>query len=108
LEIIKQGEQKSKLLANIDFFRSIINSYNFSQTTGLKILNSHSAIQPLIIGDNAKALKIGKTLFEQGFYVGAIRSPTVPKGTERLRITLNANHTHNQIEQLLTCIKNAI
>jgi 8-amino-7-oxononanoate synthase len=108
LDLIKQGGQKAKLLSNINFFRSITNSYNFFQTTGLKFLNSNSAIQPLIIGNNKKALKIGKILFNQGFYVSAIRSPTVPKGTERLRITLNANHTHNQIEQLLTCIKNAI
>ncbi len=102
LELIKQGEQKAKLLAHIDFFR------NFSQAIGLPISASKSAIQPLIIGDSEKALKISQTLFEQGFYVSAIRPPTVPKGTERLRITLNANHTQSQIEQLLVHIKNAL
>jgi 8-amino-7-oxononanoate synthase len=108
LDLIKQGEQQAKLLANIDFFRSVSDSLNFSTALGLPISNSHSAIQPLIIGDSKKALKISQTLFEQGFYVGAIRPPTVPKGTERLRITLNANHTQSQIEQLLACIKNAL
>ena len=102
LDLIKQGEQKAKLLANIDFFR------NFSQAIGLPISPSNSAIQPLIIGDSEKALKISQKLFDQGFYVSAIRAPTVPKGTERLRITLSANHTQNQIEQLLVQIKNAL
>jgi 8-amino-7-oxononanoate synthase len=102
LELIKQGEQKSKLLTNIDFFR------NFSTALGLPIEPSNSAIQPLIIGDNEKALKISQKLFNQGFYISAIRAPTVPKGTERLRITLSANHTQSQIEQLLVQIKNAL
>ena len=102
LDLIKQGEQKAKLLANIDFFR------NFSQAIGLPISPSNSAIQPLIIGDSEKALGISKKLFDQGFYVSAIRAPTVPKGTERLRITLSANHTQSQIEQLLVQIKNAL
>ena len=102
LELIKKGEQKTKLLTNIDFFR------NFSSAINLPISDSRSAIQPLIIGNSEKVLDISQTLFEQGFYVSAIRPPTVPKGTERLRITLNANHTQNQIEQLLTQIKHAL
>lgn len=108
LDLIQQGGQQAKLLANIDFFRSIADSLNFSQAIGLPISPSNSAIQPLIVGDSEKALSISQKLFEQGFYVSAIRAPTVPKGTERLRITLNANHTQNQIEQLLACIKNAL
>ena len=102
LNLIKQGEQKAKLLANIDFFR------NFSQAIDLPISPSSSAIQPLIVGDSEKALSISQKLFDQGFYVSAIRTPTVPKGTERLRITISANHTQNQIEQLLVQIKNAL
>jgi 8-amino-7-oxononanoate synthase len=102
LDLIKQGEQKAKLLTNIDFFR------NFSQAIDLPFSPSNSAIQPLIIGDSEKALSISQKLFDQGFYVSAIRMPTVPKGTERLRITLNANHTLSQIEQLLVQIKNAL
>lgn len=102
LDLIKQGEQKAKLLTNIDFFRS------FSSALGLPISKSNSAIQPLIIGDSEKALSISQKLFDQGFYVSAIRAPTVPKGTERLRVTLSANHTQSQIEQLLTQIKHAL
>lgn len=102
LELIKAGEQKAKLLVNIDFFQK------FSQSLGLPILKSDSAIQPLIIGNNERALKISQILFKQGFYVGAIRTPTVAKGTERLRITLSAKHTQKQIEQLLTQVKYAL
>lgn len=108
LELIKKGEQKAKLLANIDFFRSAVDSLNFSTTLNLPIKPSSSAIQPLIIGESEKALKISRQLFELGFYVGAIRPPTVPKGSARLRITLNADHTQSQIEQLLTHLNNAL
>ncbi|MCH9645156.1 MAG: 8-amino-7-oxononanoate synthase [Proteobacteria bacterium] len=102
LELIKKGEINAKLQANIQFFR------NFSSALNLPIEPSSSAIQPLIIGESKTALKISQTLFNQGFYVSAIREPTVPKNTARLRITLSANHTQTQIEQLLTQVKHAL
>ncbi|MDC9715337.1 MAG: 8-amino-7-oxononanoate synthase [Gammaproteobacteria bacterium] len=102
LRLIKQGEQQAQLHSNIAFFQK------FSQALSLPIAQSSSAIQPLIIGDNEATLKIAQTLLKNGFLVGAIRAPTVLKGTERLRITLSAKHTQGQIEQLLTHIKNAL
>ncbi len=102
LELIKQGEQNEKLLSNISFFKQ------FSAALDLPIKTSNSAIQPLIIGENDKALTLSKRLLEAGLHAQAIRPPTVPKGTARLRITLSANHTHSQIEQLLTQIKHAL
>ncbi len=102
LELIKEGEQKAKLITNINFFQ------NFSTALGLPIEKSNSAIQPLIIGESEKALNISKKLFDQGFYVSAIRPPTVPKNTARLRMTLSAEHTQDQIEQLLVAVKNAL
>ena len=102
LELVKCGEQRAKLMTNIDFFQQ------YSSALELPIAQSPSAIQPLMIGDSAKALSISQALLDQGFYVGAIRTPTVPKGTERLRITLNAGHTQGQIEQLLNQIKHAL
>lgn len=68
---------------------------------GIKIQNSQSAIQPLIIGSDKKAIKLSEALFEKGILVTAIRPPTVPEGTSRLRITLSARHTSEQIEHLL-------
>jgi 8-amino-7-oxononanoate synthase len=102
LEIVKQGERSAKLLNNIDFFKRCSTALN------LPIQASDSAIQPLILGGSEKALKLSEKLFQSGFYVRAIRPPTVPKNTARLRITLSANHTQNQIEQLLTHIKYAL
>ena len=96
LELIKSNEQKTKLLANIDYFR------NFAKSLGLNFENSESAIQPMIIGESGKTLEISKKLFDAGFYVSAIRPPTVPPNTARLRFTLCANHSFEQIELLLT------
>ncbi len=108
LELIKLGEQKAKLLANIDFFRSVANSLNFAQSLGLDFETSVSAIQPLMIGDSEKALDLSKKLFDSGYYVSAIRPPTVPPNTARLRFTLCANHSFEQIEALLTKVKNVM
>ncbi len=67
----------------------------------LQLMSSSSAIQPLLIGDEQKALAISRALQEKGFWVVAIRPPTVPVGTSRLRITLSAEHQTRDIDQLL-------
>src|SRR5690348_5797979 len=59
-----------------------------------------SAIFPWIAGDEQAALRLSRSLYEQGFFVPAIRYPTVAKGTARLRITLTAAHEDAQIEAL--------
>lgn len=100
LSIIKTGIQQQRLTNNIKYFKEISKQY------GLNFLNSDTAIQPLIVGDNNKTMCLQKTLQNNGFLVGAIRTPTVPKNTARLRITLNTNHTQSQIEQLLSYLKN--
>ena len=68
---------------------------------GLPLLASDSAIQPLPVGDAAAALALSERLRQQGLLIGAIRPPTVPAGTSRLRITLSAAHTDAQVDQLL-------
>jgi len=102
LELIKLGEQKAKLLTNIDYFR------NFAKSLDLNFEQSESAIQPMIIGESDKALEFSKKLFEMGFFVSAIRPPTVPPNTARLRFTLCANHSFLQIEALLERVKNVM
>jgi 8-amino-7-oxononanoate synthase len=62
---------------------------------------SDTAIQPLLIGDNRQALELSEGLRERGIWVAAIRPPTVPQGTARLRITLSAAHTESDVEQLM-------
>ncbi len=68
---------------------------------GLSLMPSASAIQPLVIGDNQKAVQISDDLFERGYHVAAIRPPTVPAGSARLRITLSADHSDDQVRGLL-------
>ncbi|HFD91710.1 MAG TPA: aminotransferase class I/II-fold pyridoxal phosphate-dependent enzyme, partial [Gammaproteobacteria bacterium] len=58
-------------------------------------------IVPLILGDNQRALAVSRALEERGILVTAIRPPTVPAGSARLRITLSANHTPDQVDHLL-------
>ena len=71
---------------------------------GWRVLPSDSAIQPLIIGDNAQAMQLSAALFEAGFWVPAIRPPTVPKGTARLRVSLSAAHRQADLAALLAAL----
>jgi 8-amino-7-oxononanoate synthase len=61
---------------------------------------SHTAIQPIVIGANDEALRVASRLHEQGLWVPAIRPPTVAPGTSRLRVTLCAAHTENEVARL--------
>src|SRR3569623_2360095 len=65
-----------------------------------RFLPSDTAIQPLIIGSNEEALQAAAALDEQGIWVPAIRPPTVPAGTARLRIPLSASHTLQDVDAL--------
>lgn len=68
---------------------------------GLPLIASNSAIQPLVIGDSHQTVGISNALFEQGFLISAIRPPTVPQGSARLRVTLSALHEEQHIDRLL-------
>jgi 8-amino-7-oxononanoate synthase len=61
-------------------------------------------IVPVVIGDASETRSLGERLFERGFLVGAIRPPTVPEGTSRLRLTVSASHTHAHIDALADLI----
>jgi len=65
---------------------------------------SDTAIQPLMVGSSEGALQLSELLKEKGLLVTAIRPPTVPKGTARLRITLSAAHTESHLHQLLQAL----
>lgn len=67
-------------------------------------LPSATAIQPLIIGPNEDALRVADALYEDGLWVPAIRPPTVPVGTARLRVTLSAAHTTEDVAQLASAL----
>jgi 8-amino-7-oxononanoate synthase len=61
---------------------------------------SDTPIQPLLVGSNEDAVKLSAGLFARGIWVPAIRPPTVPQGTARLRISLSAAHSMDDLEQL--------
>jgi 8-amino-7-oxononanoate synthase len=65
---------------------------------------SHTPIQPIIIGSNDEALRASASLQANGILVPAIRPPTVAPGTARLRVTLSAAHTHEQVAQLAAAL----
>ena len=73
-----------------------------------ELLPSRTAIQALVIGDNAQTLQIANRLLDQGFWVPAIRPPTVPAGSARLRVSLSAAHTPTQIDGLLQALRSAV
>jgi len=66
---------------------------------------SPTPVQPLILGGNAEALEMAAALRERGLWVPAIRPPTVPVGTARLRITLSAAHTEAEVDRLLDALR---
>ena len=75
-----------------------------AQQIGLTLMDSQTPIQPILFGDDQRVVESAATLREQGFMVGAIRPPTVPVGQGRLRITLCANHTEQQVDALVDAL----
>jgi len=75
---------------------------------GLELMASDSPIQPMLIGDSQAALDVAASLQRQGFLVVAMRPPTVPAGTSRLRITLSAAHKATQLDALLDAVAVAV
>ena len=71
---------------------------------GLPLMPSETPIQPLVVGDAGRALRWSSALAEHGILVTAIRPPTVPQGSARLRITFSATHTAAHVDQLLDAL----
>lgn len=74
------------------------------QALGLTLLESATAIQPLVVGESASAVRLANRLRERGCWVTAIRPPTVPDGTARLRLTLTAAHSEQDLNDLLQAL----
>ena len=94
-----EPERHQHLQRVISYFCEAISHLKFN------ILPSTTAIQPLIIGDSEKVLALSQALFDAGLLVSAIRPPTVPTGSARLRITLTAAHSFAQIDQLIDVLR---
>lgn len=78
-----------------------------AERLGYKLMASRTPIQPIMVGENHAALALSQTLEQQGVLVTAIRPPTVPDGQARLRVTLSAAHTRENVDQLLQALSRA-
>lgn len=103
LKVVQQGDVlRERLTENIQRFR--LGATQLS----LKLADSNSAIQPLIVGENQRTLDLASQLRDRGFWLTAIRPPTVPPGSARLRITLTSAHTSDDIDALLEALYDAV
>lgn len=98
LALIEQGEERNILQENISNF------IRLAKQRGIPLLPSNSAIQPIIVGCPIKAVAYSQQLAKLGLWVSAIRTPTVPKNTDRLRITLSALHKEQDIHALVDAL----
>jgi 8-amino-7-oxononanoate synthase len=99
LAIIRsEPERRERLFARIRRFRA------GAVHLPWRALPSETAIQPLIVGENAEVLRVSEALWQRGLWVPAIRPPTVPRGSARLRITLSAAHTDADVDALLAAL----
>lgn len=96
------AERVQNLRDNVKFFCDAL------LHEGVNVVQSPSAIVPIVIGDEACALKISAALQDAGILIPAIRYPTVAKGQARLRASLMATHTHEQLQAAATVIAQAV
>ncbi len=95
LDIVEtQPHRRRKLLAQAERFRQQL------VEAGLDTRDSASQIIPILVGEAAEALRISRQLTDEGFYIPAIRPPTVPPGTSRLRISLCSGYDPQQMDRL--------
>ena len=100
--VIAEDWRRDKLTKLADRFRL------GAEQLGLQLMASASPIQPIVIGDSQQAVDISNALLQAGFLVSAIRPPTVPQGSARLRVTLSALHEEQQVDRLLDALYKAI
>lgn len=94
----EEGWRREQLRERVARFRS------GAAELGLPLMESLTPIQPLLVGDSAKAVALSRALEERGLLISAIRPPTVPRGGARLRITFSAAHGEAQVDRLLDAL----
>lgn len=99
--------RRQALKQRIEQFRHGV-STRLAHDTGACLIDSPTPIQPLVLGGNARTMALAQSLDRLGILVGAIRPPTVPADTARLRITLSAAHGSDDIEALISALGNAL
>jgi len=103
IKSIKTADDKrDKLNANIALFRQLVKTHNIA------VMESNTAIQPIVLGCAEQTLQAADKLKQQGIWLTAIRPPTVAHNTSRLRVTLTAAHTEQDITHLVKHLVGAI
>lgn len=103
LKAVKSANDKrQQLSSNIAFFKQLCKKH------AIAVMESSTAIQPIVLGCAEQTLKAAEQLKKQGIWLTAIRPPTVAHNTARLRVTLTAAHTHTDIRKLVEQLKGAI
>ncbi|SHN03791.1 8-amino-7-oxononanoate synthase [Pseudomonas asturiensis] len=100
LELLRAEHWRRAHLANL-----IRQFRQGAEQLGLQLMDSFTPIQPILIGDAGRALRLSQLLRERGVMVTAIRPPTVPVGSARLRVTLSAAHTEAHVQLLLNALE---
>lgn len=101
-QFLETSEKRHQLQRNIHLFRQHCKSRD------IQLMDSQSAIQPVIVGSPARAIALANGLKKRGIWAVAMRYPTVAKGTDRVRFTLNALHTEKDIEVMADALKLAL
>ena len=96
--VVEESWRRTRVLGQVARFR------REAAGLGLQLLDSHTPIQPVVLGSEAAALGASEALRARGLWVPAIRPPTVPAGSSRLRITLSAAHTDSDVDRLLDAL----
>jgi len=104
LDII-QGEEGRQRRAHLQGLIAQFKNAIGSGIAGMELMVSDTQIQPLIVGENRHAMQYAAQLAERGIWVPAIRPPTVPAGTARLRVSLSAAHSSAQVETLIDALQ---
>ncbi len=99
---LAESWRRERVLALTRRFRSL------AAAAGLALGDSTTPIQPVLLGDAFAAVEASRRLLERGFFVAAIRPPTVPAGSSRLRVALSAAHRDHEVEGLVNCLADTL
>ena len=100
--IEEESWRRERLMSLVQRFRT------HARQADIPLMNSSTAIQPILIGDSERTVRISEALLQQGLLVTAIRPPTVPVNTARLRVTLSASHTEAQVDRLIEALSHLV
>ena len=102
LELIERRPSlRARLWENTRFLRNKLSE------SGFDLMGSEGPVIPLLVGDTGKVLSIKKFLLKEGFWAAAIRPPTVPRGTDRIRLSITASHSKEDLKELAQALKKA-